>query len=107
VENYFRYVSLFGNVFAPVAGVLVFDYLFVRRMRIDVAALYDAKGPYRYWEGFNLTAIAWTGIGFLICTFVIPAAWIPALLTSLVTGAGYALTVWLLPNAASVVPRKQ
>src|SRR5262249_29376779 len=39
VLNFFRYVSLFGNVFSPVAGVLVFDYLFVRRMQIDVAAL--------------------------------------------------------------------
>jgi Cytosine/uracil/thiamine/allantoin permeases len=49
VLNFFRYVSLFGNVFSPVAGVLVFDYLFVRRMQIDVAALYDPKGRYRYW----------------------------------------------------------
>jgi len=49
VLNFFRYVTLFGNVFSPVAGVLVFDYLFVRRMQIDVAALYDQKGRYRYW----------------------------------------------------------
>jgi cytosine/uracil/thiamine/allantoin permease len=83
VLNFFRYVSLFGNVFSPVAGVLVFDYLFVRRMQIDVIALYDRKGRYRYWAGFNPIAVAWTAIGFLICTYVIPTAWIPALLTLL------------------------
>ena len=44
VLNFFQYVSMFGNVFSPVAGVLVFDYLFVRRMQIDVAALYEPKG---------------------------------------------------------------
>jgi NCS1 family nucleobase:cation symporter-1 len=99
VLNFFRYVTLFGNVFAPVGGVLVFDYLFVRHMQIDVAALYDPKGRYRYWFGFNPIAIAWTAIGFLICTYVIPTAWVPALLTLLVSGLGYLLTVWILAPA--------
>jgi cytosine/uracil/thiamine/allantoin permease len=96
VLNLFRDVSLFGNVFSPVAGVLVFDYLFVRRMRIDVAALYEPKGRYRYSLGFNPIAVAWTVIGFLICTYVIPTAWIPVLLTLLITGTGYLLTVWIV-----------
>jgi cytosine/uracil/thiamine/allantoin permease len=86
-------------VFSPVAGVLVFDYLFVRRMQIDVAALYDPKGRYRYWVGFNPIAVVWTAIGFLICTYVIPTAWIPALLTLLITGVGYLLTVWTMQRA--------
>jgi len=97
--NFYRYVTLFGNVFSPVAGVLVFDYLFVRRMQIDVAALYDPKGRYGYWVGFNPIAVAWTGIGFLICTYAIPTAWIPALLTLLITGVGYLLTVWIMQRA--------
>jgi NCS1 family nucleobase:cation symporter-1 len=99
VLNFFEYVTWFGNVFSPVAGVLVFDYLFVRRMQIDVVALYDPKGRYRYWAGFNPIAVAWTAVGFLICTYVIPTAWIPALLTLLITGVGYLLTVWILQRA--------
>jgi cytosine/uracil/thiamine/allantoin permease len=87
------------NTRAPVAGVLVFDYLFVRRMQIDVIALYNRKGRYRYWAGFNPIAVAWTAIGFLICTYVIPTAWIPALLTLLITGLGYLLTVWIMHRA--------
>jgi nucleobase:cation symporter-1, NCS1 family len=96
VLDFFHYITLFGNVFSPVAGVLVADYLFVRRMQIDVAALYDPKGRYRYRAGFNPIAVAWTAIGFLICTYVIPTAWIPALLTLLITGVGYLLTVWIM-----------
>jgi nucleobase:cation symporter-1, NCS1 family len=99
VLDFFRYVSLFGNVFAPVAGVLVFDYLFVRRMQIDVPALYEPKGRYRYWGGFNPIAVTWTAIGFLICTYAIPTAWIPALLALLITGVGYLLTVWIMQHA--------
>jgi NCS1 family nucleobase:cation symporter-1 len=99
VLDFFRYITLFGNVFSPVAGVLVADYLFVRRMQIDVAALYDPKGRYRYRAGFNPIAVAWTVIGFLICTYVIPTAWIPALVTLLITGLGYLLTVWGMQRA--------
>ena len=99
VMNYYQYVNWFGNIFSPVAGVLVFDYLFVRRMQIDVAALYDPKGHYRYWLGFNPVAFAWTAIGFLICTYAIPTAWIPALLTLLITGVGYLLTVRIMQRA--------
>ena len=96
VLNFFRYITAFGNVFSPVAGVLVVDYLVVRRMHIDVPALYDPKGRYRYWAGFNPIAVAWTAIGFLMCTYVIPTAWIPALVTLLITGVGYLLTVWVV-----------
>jgi NCS1 family nucleobase:cation symporter-1 len=106
VINYFKYISWFGNIFAPVAGVLVFDYLFVRRMRIDVAALYDPKGRYRYWFGFNLVAVGWTGIGFLISAYAVPVTWVPALLTSLIAGAGYTLTVLLQPSIVSAVRHK-
>lgn len=95
VTGYYGWLSMLGNVFAPVAGVLVFDYLFLRGMRIDVAALYEPKGAYRYWQGFNLAAVAWTAIGFAVCTFVIPTGWIPALVTLLVSGLGYAVTVRL------------
>ena len=93
VLGYFQYVTMLGDVFSPVAGVLVFDYLFVSRLRIDVPALYDRKGRYRYWSGFNRIAVAWTAIGLVICVYLIPASLLPTLLTALVTGTGYALTM--------------
>jgi hypothetical protein len=38
---------------------------------------------------------AWTAISFVVCIYVVPATWIPALLTVLITGVGYLLTVWI------------
>jgi nucleobase:cation symporter-1, NCS1 family len=102
LNGYFQDMSLFGNVFAPVAGILVFDYLFVRNMRIDVAALYDPKGSYRYWFGFNPIAITWTAIGCLICTFVIPVSW----LTALITGICYVLTIRMPEAILRIAKRK-
>jgi cytosine/uracil/thiamine/allantoin permease len=46
-----------GNVAAPLAGVVVADYIVVKRMRIDVAGLFDPAGPYRYVNGVNAAAI--------------------------------------------------
>ena len=93
VLGYFTYVTMLGDVFAPVAGVLVFDYLFVSRLRIDVPALYDQKGRYFYWAGFNRIAVAWTAVGLVMCVYLIPTNLMPTLLTALITGTGYALTM--------------
>jgi NCS1 nucleoside transporter family len=89
------FTTALGNLFAPLAGVLLFHYVFVERMRVDVASLFDPNGRYHYWHGVNLTAIAWC---FLGCGFyyVLPVSALPPVLTPLVTGAGYLATVRLI-----------
>ena len=94
--GYTTYVGILGNVFAPIAGVLIADYLLVKRMRIDLPALFEAKGRYWYWRGVNPVAVTWTALGFLAYMFVIPAEWIRVLITVLTTGAGYWATMYLL-----------
>jgi NCS1 family nucleobase:cation symporter-1 len=96
VKGYTTYVSLLGNVFAPIGGVLIADYIFVKRMQIDLVGLFEEKGPYWYWKGVNPVAVAWTLLGFLAYMFVIPKEWIQVLVTVIVTGAGYWATVKLL-----------
>ena len=96
VKGYTTYVGMLGNVFSPIGGVLIADYLFVKRMRIDIVALFEPDGPYRYWGGINPLAIAWTVIGFLAYMYVIPAEWIRVLVTVVTTGAGYWASVQLL-----------
>ena len=65
LNSYLNYVSMLGNFFSPIAGVLVFDYLLLKRTRLDVPSLFRLDGRYRYWGGFNLVAVAWTALGFL------------------------------------------
>jgi NCS1 nucleoside transporter family len=96
VTGYTTYVGMLGNVFSPIAGVLIADYVFVKRMKIDLVALFEPNGPYWYWNGVNPVAVAWTVLGFLAYMFVIPAEWIKALVTVIATGAGYWATMQLL-----------
>jgi nucleobase:cation symporter-1, NCS1 family len=95
-SGYTTYVGILGNVFSPIAGVLIADYLLVKRMRIDLVALFETGGPYWYWKGVNPIAVIWTALGFLAYMFVIPTEWIRVLITLLATGAGYWATMQLL-----------
>ena len=98
LNNYLNYVSMLGNFFSPIAGVLVFDYLLLKRTRLDVPSLFRLDGRYRYWGGFNLVAVAWTALGFLFYMFVVPMSWIPALATLLFTGIGYSVTALVVAS---------
>jgi NCS1 family nucleobase:cation symporter-1 len=105
VNGYTGYVAVLGNAFAPIAGVLLVDYLFIKRTRIDIAALFERNGPYWYWGGFNLVAIAWTCVGFVFCTLLVPVGWIPTIAALLITGTGYYATVRLLLARSSTLAR--
>jgi nucleobase:cation symporter-1, NCS1 family len=96
VNSYTNYVAVLGNIFAPIAAVLIVDYLVVKRTRIDIVALFERGGAYWYWGGFNVVAILWTAIGFLLCTFLVPVGWIPTMAALWLTGIGYYVNVLLV-----------
>ena len=96
LNSYLSYASMLGNVFSPIAGILVFDYVVLKRTRLDVPSLFRLNGRYRYWNGFNLVAVAWTVLGFLFYMFAMPTGWIPTLTTVFVTGIGYTVTALVI-----------
>lgn len=89
-----------GNLFAPLAGVLLFHYVLVERMRIDVPALFDPNGIYQYWHGVNVTAVVWCFLGGG-AYYLLPISALPAVVVPVITGTGYWLTVRWLGNVAS------
>ena len=103
LNHYLQYATLLGNIFSPIAGVLVFDYLILKRTRLDVPALFSMAGRYRYWGGFNLVAVAWTALGFLFYMFCVPATWIPTVCTILFSGVGYTLTALAISGRSRIM----
>jgi nucleobase:cation symporter-1, NCS1 family len=57
IEEAQRWVTHLGNVAAPLTGVVLADYLVRQRGRIDVDALFDPDGRYRYLRGVNVEAV--------------------------------------------------
>lgn len=102
INGYSSQVSVIGDFFAPIAGILIADYLFVRHMKLDVPALFQKGGRYWYWGGFNWIAIGWTAIGFVISVFI-PPILIKTLCTIVITGVLYLVTETLLRTRFPVV----
>ena len=63
IEEAQTWITHLGNVAAPLAGVVLADYVLVQRLRIDVPALFQPRGRYRYAWGVNLAAVAATALG--------------------------------------------
>jgi cytosine/uracil/thiamine/allantoin permease len=103
LNSYLTYATLLGNFFSPIAGVLVFDYLILKRTQLDVPALFMLDGRYRYWGGFNLVAVVWTVLGFLFYMYVVPPTWIPTVCTIAFTGVGYTLTAMIVAGRSRLM----
>jgi nucleobase:cation symporter-1, NCS1 family len=79
--NAAQFVNGIGATMGPLLGIILVDYYLVAKGSINVAALYDEQGEYRYEGGWNLNAIVATGIGALFSTVlpnftsVLPAWW--------------------------------
>jgi NCS1 family nucleobase:cation symporter-1 len=103
----FTWLIAYSALLGPIGGILIADYFVCRRTRLDLDALYDAHGQYRYHRGFSLAALAAlllgilpSGPGFLVQIKAIAADSIPAPLVDLYhyawfIGFGVAFVVYI------------
>jgi len=56
-ETFLAFMGGYAVFLAPIAGIIASDYWLIKRRQIDVPALYDPYGRYRYWNGIN-----WQGL---------------------------------------------
>ena len=54
----FKWLIGYSALLGPIGGILIADYFVCRRCQLDVAALYDPDGRYRYTGGVSLVAAA-------------------------------------------------
>jgi len=54
--GFLSFVSGYTVFLGPFAGVIIVDYWLVHRGKVDVPAMYDPQGRYRYWNGINWRA---------------------------------------------------
>jgi NCS1 family nucleobase:cation symporter-1 len=53
----FVWLTGYGALLGPIAGIMIADYWIIRRTRLDVIGLYAADGPYTYTRGWNPMAL--------------------------------------------------
>jgi len=65
----------------PLLGIILVDYYLIAKGKINVQALYEEHGEYRYQGGWNSNALIATGIGALFSsilpnlTTLLPSWW--------------------------------
>ncbi|KAL1845350.1 hypothetical protein VTK73DRAFT_632 [Phialemonium thermophilum] len=59
-QTFLTFLGSYVVFIAPVIGVMITDYVFVRKGNIHIPSLYNPKpdGPYYYWKGVNLRMYA-------------------------------------------------
>jgi NCS1 family nucleobase:cation symporter-1 len=93
----FTWLLGYSALLGPIGGIMIADYFVLRRMRLDVQALYDPKGVYSYSGGWSLVAIAAFVVavlpnlpGFLAQVGCVSPAHLPAFFLSLYSFAWFA-----------------
>lgn len=60
IEQYTSFLLLIGSLFIPLFGIVITDYLFVKKRKYITEELYLQNGRYWYQKGLNIRAIvAW------------------------------------------------
>ena len=57
----------YSLLLGAIGGVLIADYIVLRRTKLDLAGLYQKEGPYWYVSGINPIALASLLIGMSLC----------------------------------------
>jgi NCS1 family nucleobase:cation symporter-1 len=86
----FTWLVGYSSLLGPVGGIMITDYIVLRKQQLVLPDLYDPNGQYRFTNGYNQAAILalLAGIlpnipGFLITTHVIPAGSVPGWIADL------------------------
>ena len=88
IEEAQTWIGHLGNVAAPLAGVVLADYLLLKRGRLDTEALFDPAGAYRYLNGVNVAAMAAIAAGVGVY-YALPQAWLKIVWGIAVGGGAY------------------
>lgn len=114
VEEYFgSFISLAAYIQGPIIGMIVVDYLFVRKRKLSLKSAFFIKGhdAYKYNNGFNLV-----GISTIIITFVLAILFVYNPVTTQIkskiflftTGSGFtAIFAGVLYYLISLTPLKK
>jgi NCS1 family nucleobase:cation symporter-1 len=76
----FTWLIAYSALLGPIGGILIADYFIYRRRKLDVAALYNADGEYRFANGFSVVALISLALGALpsLPGFLVNVKWLDA-----------------------------
>lgn len=72
-DHFGTFVAYIGVFFAPLCGIQIMDYFFLRRQKISIRGLYTSgpDAPYSYWFGLNPAAILGMAAGVVTYLYLL------------------------------------
>ena len=76
-----HFVNFIGSTMGPIFGIMMVDYYLLRKGKLDVAALYQENGEFRFQSGWHLKALVALAVGALFSsvlptfTTILPVWW--------------------------------
>ena len=76
-----HFVNFIGSTMGPIFGIMMVDYYLIRQGKIDVNALYQENGEFRFDGGWHVKAFIALAIGMVFSsilptfTTILPAWW--------------------------------
>ncbi|MDQ6434958.1 NCS1 family nucleobase:cation symporter-1 [Mesorhizobium sp. LHD-90] len=65
-----HFVNVIGATMGPIFGVMMVDYYLIRKGWLNVDALYQENGEYRFQNGWHVNALIAAGIGILFSSIL-------------------------------------
>jgi putative hydroxymethylpyrimidine transporter CytX len=70
MDQYENFLLFIGAMFIPLFGVVLTDYFLLRKGNLQIEAIDTVGGPYWYFKGVNIIAVAAWAAGFVTFEFV-------------------------------------
>ncbi len=76
----FTWLIGYSALLGPIGGIMIADYFVHRRKQLNVAALYDSQGEYRFTNGFSFVGVAALVLAVLpnLPGFLVTVKWLEA-----------------------------
>lgn len=65
-NGFYAFMNLYGALLGPLAGIMIADFIFLRKQKYNMRALYESGSQYSYGTGTNKAGIVALVLGFLL-----------------------------------------
>lgn len=92
--GFFNFMNVYGALLGPIGGIMITDYMIIRKGRYNMEALYVGK-QYEYWKGINPAGIIALAAGTVVGVWNLNLSSITGLIVAAIVY--YILyTVWIM-----------
>lgn len=97
LDHFLVYLPIIGAFLSPLPGILIVDYFFIRKTKIDVQHFKTDTGKYEYSKGFNPAAMITYVIAGVLGIIFLDYSWLVSLPVAVIIYY-ILMTKWVLPK---------